>query len=76
MDGEDEPGFEEVSHVDKMFAKHSLKEIQKQHPLFARGSEDKLMLRVSVILCLRQSPHISVEREPFASRGERLGFSF
>ena len=46
MDGDDEPGHDEVAHVDKMFAKHSIKTIQKQHPLFARGSDEKLDLTV------------------------------
>ena len=46
MDGDDEPGYTEVTHVYGVFAKHSLKEIRKQHPLFARGSDDKLALLV------------------------------
>lgn len=42
MDGDDEPGYDEVAHVHDVFSKNSLKEIRKQHPLFARGSDDKL----------------------------------
>lgn len=42
MDGDEEPGYDEVAHVHDVFSKHSLKEIRKQHPLFARGSDDKL----------------------------------
>jgi hypothetical protein len=46
MDDESDPGYEEVKHVCDMFAKHSLKTIQKQHPLFARGADEKLALSV------------------------------
>jgi hypothetical protein len=47
MDTEDTPGYDEVAHVHGVFSKHSLKEIRKQHPLFARGSDEKLNLLVS-----------------------------
>lgn len=55
MDGDDEPSFDEVAHVNEMFAKHSLKEIRKQHPLFARGSDDKLSLKVMGCACVTHS---------------------
>lgn len=46
MEDDSDPGYDEVKYVFDMFAKHSLKAIQKEHPLFARGSDDKLTFSV------------------------------
>lgn len=56
MDDDSDPSYDEVKHVADTFAKHSLKSIQKEHPLFARGSSEKLNLLVSGDVLKAESP--------------------